>query len=137
MCLFHSAWNREIFYFFLVIELVSVIAIDLVLENLYFLDDLTDILNKLEIKILHIKPLKIESKKDYIISPYLLEIDCSYEKLGKFFTELEKNKRLIEIVEFEINNGFERITKLNRTNKLPDQLVTIELATIALNKKKS
>ena len=103
-------------------------------NTMYFLNDLTDILNKLEIKILHIKPMKIEKQKNYIISPYLLEISCSYEKLGKFISELEKDNRLIEIIEFEIQNGFERITNTNTTNKLPDQIISIEMATISLNK---
>ena len=106
-------------------------------NTMYFLNDLTDILNKLDIKILHIKPLRTEKQKNYIISPYLLEISCSYEQLGKFISELEKDNRLIELIEFEIQNGFERITNLNQTNKLPDQLISIEMATISLNKLKS
>ena len=43
-------------------------------NTMYFLNDLTDILNKLDIKILHIKPLRTEKQKNYIISPYLQNI---------------------------------------------------------------
>ena len=51
--------------------------------------------------------------------------------------ELEKNDRLIEINEFEVVNGYERVTSSSNMDKLPDQLIKLELATISLNKTKS
>ena len=107
-------------------------------EKMPFLNDLTDILHKLNIKDpLNMRPLSNDNRKTYTVSSYYLEIECSYEKLGKFIAELEKNDRLIEINEFEIVNGYERVTSLNSMDKLPDQLIKLELATISLNKTKS
>lgn len=107
-------------------------------KKMPFLNDLTDILHRLNIKDpLHMRPLDNDKRKNYTISSYYLEIECSFEKLGKFIAELEKNNRLIEIIEFEIINGYERVTSTNRLDKLPDQLIKIELATISLNKMKS
>jgi Tfp pilus assembly protein PilO len=107
-------------------------------EKMPFLDDLTDIIHKLNIKDpINMRPLSSDRRKTYTVSSYYLEIECSYEKLGKFIAELEKNDRLIEINEFEIVNGYERVTSSNNLEKLPDQLIKLELATISLNKTKS
>ena len=107
-------------------------------EKMPFLNDLTDIIHKLNIKDpLSMRPLSNDKRKTYTVSSYYLEIECSYEKLGKFIAELEKNDRLIEINEFEIVNGYERVTSSNNMDKLPDQLIKLELATISLNKTKS
>ena len=107
-------------------------------ENMPFIKDLTDILHKLNIKDpLSMRPLSNDRRKNKTISSYYIEIECSYEKLGKFITELEKSDRLIEIIEFEIVNGYERVTNTNQLNRLPDQIVKLELATISLNKMKS
>ena len=107
-------------------------------EKMPFLNDLTDIIHRLGIKDpLSMRPLSNDKRKTYTVSSYYLEIECSYEKLGKFIAELEKNDRLIEINEFEIVNGYERVTSSNTMDKLPDQLIKLELATISLNKTKS
>ncbi|NQU68281.1 MAG: type 4a pilus biogenesis protein PilO, partial [Candidatus Marinimicrobia bacterium] len=78
--------------------------------SIEFLNDLTDILNKLEITVLHIKPGLKTDRESYTFIPYELEIECTYEEFGKFITELESNDRLISIDEFLLNNGLERMS---------------------------
>ena len=56
-----------------------------------FLDDLTDIIHKLNIKDpINMRPLSSDRRKTYTVSSYYLEIECSYEKLGKFIAELKE-----------------------------------------------
>ena len=106
-------------------------------KTMPFLDNLTDILSALEIKTLYIRPLQVNKQKNYVLSPYQIEIECPYEKFGKLLSKLEKNDRLIIINQFHINNGYERVTNISKSQKLPDPLITIELSTISLNKIKS
>ena len=103
-------------------------------DSLDFLNYLTDLLNKLEIKILSIKPKSSEKRGKNLYNPYEIDIKSSYEKFGKFITQLEQTIRLIEIEEITLNNGLERIRSTNRGEQLQTQDYTLIISTISLNK---
>ena len=103
-------------------------------DSLDFLNYLTDLLNKLEIKILSIKPKSSEKRGNNLYNPYEIDIKSSYEKFGKFITKLEQTARLIEIEEITLNNGLERIRSTNRGEQLQTQDYTLIISTISLNK---
>ena len=104
-----------------------------------FMDYLTDVLYELGINHIETKyPDKndIEKSKNYIFTPYTLEIQCGYEKFGELISELERSKRLIIINEFNFNNTPENVRRTGSKNKLPDARITMEIATITINKSK-
>ena len=105
--------------------------------TMVFLDELTDILNQLDIKTISMKPIQSNKRKNYTLDPYRLEIECSYEKYGKFIAELERNDRLIFINEFSLNNSYDRIANKNKEKKLNNQMIRMEIATITLKKQRS
>ena len=78
----------------------------------------------------------IEKSKSYIFTPYALEIQCGYEKFGELISELERSERLIIINEFNFNNTPENVRRTGSKNKLPDARITMEIATITINKSK-
>ncbi len=102
--------------------------------SIEFLNMLTDMLDKLEITVLHLKPGRKEDKGNYTFIPYEVEIKCTFEQFGKFITELEKSDRLIRIDEFVMNNGIERLTVSRSPETLMNQVVSMKLSTITLNK---
>ena len=77
--------------------------------SLPFLNNLTDVLEELDIKLLGIKPKPRIDKITYFKAPYIVTLECSYDQFGKFLSELERSPRLITIDEFEVKNGIERI----------------------------
>lgn len=103
--------------------------------SLPFLQQLTDILEDLEIKTLKLKPKPKEKMNDFTAIPYDIQLLCSFEKFGKFILELERNDRLITIDNFVVNNGTERISNSTRPEDLIDQVVELTISTITLNKK--
>ena len=103
-------------------------------DSIDFLNYLTDLLNKLEIKILSIKPKSSEKRGNNLYNPYEIKIKSSYEKFGKFITKLEKTTRLIEIEEITLNNGLERIRSTNRGEQLQTQDYSLIISTISLIK---
>ena len=103
-------------------------------DSIDFLNYLTNLLNKLEIKILSIKPKSSEKRGKNLYNPYEIDIKSSYEKFGKFITQLEQTTRLIEIEEITLNNGLERIRSTNRGEQLQTQDYTLIISTISLNK---
>jgi len=105
--------------------------------NLPFLNNLTDILDELEIKLLGIKPKPRVDKITYFKAPYLITLECTFDQFGKFFSEVERSPRLITIDEFEVKNGIERIKANTEEEKLLTQEFVVNLSTITLVKSKS
>jgi len=103
--------------------------------SLPFLEQLTDILEKLEIKTLKLKPKPKEKLNNFTAIPYEISLLCSFEKFGKFILELEQNNRLITIDNFIVHNGTERISNSTKPEDLIDQVVELTISTITLNKK--
>lgn len=105
--------------------------------SLPFLNNLTDMLDDLNIKLLGIKPKTRVDKKTYFKAPYIITLECTYEQFGQFLSEIERSPRLIIMDEFEVKNGIERIKQnVNEDNLLAQEFV-VNLATITLVKSKS
>ena len=102
--------------------------------NVEFINSLTDILFKHNIDVIELRPGKKRKQGKYTLVPYQLEISCTYEQFGKLLVEFEKNERLIKITEFNYNNTPENVRRTSDRTKLPDPLITMEIATITLNK---
>ena len=105
--------------------------------NLPFLNNLTDILDDLDITLMGIKPKPREDKRTYLKAPYLITLECTFEQFGKFLSEIERSPRLITVDEFEVKNGIERIKANTEEDKLIDQEFIVALSTITLVKSKS
>ena len=105
--------------------------------NLPFLNNLTDMLDELEIKLLGIKPKPRIDKITYFKAPYLITLECTFDQFGKFLSELERSPRLITVDEFEVKNGIERIKANTEEEKLMEQEFVVNLSTITLVKSKS
>ena len=105
--------------------------------NLPFLNNLTDMLEDLDIKLLGIKPKPRIDKITYFKAPYIITLECSYDQFGKFLTEIERSPRLITIDEFEVKNGIERIKANTDEEKLLYQEFVLNISTITLVKSKN
>ena len=105
--------------------------------SLPFLNNLTDMLEELDIKLLGIKPKPRIDKMTYFKAPYIITLECSYDQFGKFLSEIERSPRLITIDEFEVKNGIERIKANTNEDKLIYQEFVVNLSTITLVKSKS
>ncbi len=99
-----------------------------------FMNDLTRMMDDLKITLISIKPKKRIDKNDHIISPYELLLNCSYDQLGKFITEIERSPRLVGIDEFFIKNGVERLKSNTSESILERQDVELKLYTLTLVK---
>ena len=105
--------------------------------NMIFLKDLTDVLEKLDIKLLQIEPGSKNRKGSTTYIPYSMEIKCDYEQFGKFITELEGNNRLISVEEINIRNGVEKIRgAVDDISEVNDIITNLSINTITLNKVK-
>ena len=105
--------------------------------SLPFLNNLTDMLENLDIKLLGIKPKPRIDKITYFKAPYIITLECSYDQFGKFLTEIERSPRLITIDEFEVKNGIERIKANTDEERLLFQEFVVNLSTITLVKSKN
>ena len=105
--------------------------------SLPFLNNLTDMLEELDIKLLGIKPKPRIDKITYFKAPYIITLECTYDQFGKFLTEIERSPRLITIDEFEVKNGIERIKANTDEEILLYQEFVVNLSTITLVKSKS
>ena len=106
--------------------------------NMSFLKDLTDILEKIGIKLLQIEPGMKKKKGKLVFIPYDIQIECNYEELGEFITLLESNDRLITVDELIIKNGTEKIKTSSQQSFDQINRMTIQLSinTVTLNKSK-
>ena len=105
--------------------------------NLPFLNNLTDMLENLDIKLLGIKPKPRMDKITYLKAPYIITLECTFDQFGKFLAEIERSPRLITVDEFEVKNGIERIKANTEEDKLIYQEFIVSLSTITLVKSKS
>ena len=102
-------------------------------SNMIFLKNLTDIIEKLEIKLIQIEPGLKKKKGLLTFIPYDMSIECDFEKLGQFVTALESDERLITIEEINIKNGTEKI-KSNNRNSISNMNIILSINTITINK---
>ncbi len=105
--------------------------------NLPFLNNLTNMLEDLNIELLGIKPKPRVDKTNYYKAPYIITLECTFEQFGEFLAEIERSPRLITVDEFEVKNGIERIKANVQEDDLIDQEFVVNLSTITLVKSKS
>jgi Tfp pilus assembly protein PilO len=105
--------------------------------NLPFLNNLTDMLDDLDIRLLGIKPKTRIDKMTYLKAPYVITLECTFDQFGKFLAEVERSPRLITVDEFEVKNGIERIKANTDEENLIFQEFSVNLSTITLVKSKS
>ena len=105
--------------------------------NLPFLNNLTDMLDDLDIRLLGIKPKSRIDKMTYLKAPYIITLECTFDQFGKFLAEVERSPRLITVDEFEVKNGIERIKANTDEENLIFQEFLVNLSTITLVKSKS
>ena len=106
-------------------------------SNMIFLKELTDILNRLDIKLLQMEPGGTERKGLITKIAYSMEIKCTFEEFGKLVAELESIDRLITIEEITMKNGVEKIKGNTKAmNEIQDLIVILEINTITINKAK-
>ena len=103
--------------------------------NTEFADALTDVLEKLDIKLLQFEPGGKKKIGLLTYIPYTMELKCSYEEIGKLITELEASNRLITIEDLVIKNGIEKIKRnSNNPDEINDIRALLSINTITLNK---
>jgi Tfp pilus assembly protein PilO len=101
-----------------------------------FLNYVTGVLQKLEIKMISLQPKKRRTLVDHIKTPYAMTIECSYDDFGKLVTELEKSERLITVESFLCDNGFRKAVTLGNEVRPPeDRTFEMEISTLTLIKR--
>ena len=101
-----------------------------------FMNDITQIMDDLNIKLLKLNPGNKVNMKEYIKSPYDMTIECTYEELGKFINRLEKSDRLVTVEGFEIDNAIRRIRDIKEKNIKPGaHQILISVSTLTLIKR--
>jgi len=106
-------------------------------SSIPFLKNITDIMNKYDVSLLKIMPKPREKLNNYYVSLYEMKIKCTYEKLGKFLTEIEQSPRLIAVNNFSVKNGLERIKRRYNEEELLYQIVDLDISTLTLIKSKT
>ena len=104
--------------------------------SLPFMKNLMEMVNIHGITLLNIKPKPRVEKTKYIAAPYEIIMQCSYEQLGKFMSDLEKSPRLVTIDAFNVKNGIERIKSNATEMDLREQIIEIHLSTLTMIKSK-
>jgi Tfp pilus assembly protein PilO len=102
--------------------------------SLPFMKNLMEMVNLHGITLLNIKPKPRVEKPKYIAAPYEIIMQCTYEQLGKFMSDLEKSPRLVTIDEFNVKNGIERIKSNASEMDLREQIIEIHLSTLTMVK---
>ena len=105
--------------------------------SLPFMKNLMEMVNIHGITLLNIKPKPRVEKVKYIAAPYEIIMQCTYEQLGKFLSDLEKSPRLVTIDEFNVKNGIERIKSNASEMDLREQIIQIHLSTLTMVKSKT
>ena len=105
-------------------------------SSMIFLKNITDIMEKYNIKLNQIIPGKKIKKSSMIYIPYKIQFVCDYEKLGQFINEIESSDRLILIDELLIKNNIEKI-KSNKGQDISNLDIELTIKTITISKSKT
>ncbi len=103
--------------------------------SLPFINSLTQTLKDLDIQLLSLKPQPRVTGRSRVLAPYDLTIKCTFEQFGKLVSELEKSPRLVNIVEYNVNNSVDRISRLQRETDLNHPVIEMKINTMTLVKK--
>jgi Tfp pilus assembly protein PilO len=105
-------------------------------SSIPFLNYITNIMEELNIKLIKLDPGSKINMRDYIKSPYKMQIECTYEELGKFINRVEKSERLVTVEGFEIDNSIRKIKDIKdvRTKKNAHRM-DLTISTLTLIKR--
>jgi len=101
-----------------------------------FLNSLTTTLDSLGITTIFMRPRPRIKGRNSIETPYDLEIRCNYKQLGVFMSKLESSLRLIQVNEFRVKNGVERLKNTRDEKLLAEQDIEMKISTLTLLKGK-
>ncbi len=105
--------------------------------SMEFLNTLTVTLDSLGITTVFMRPKPRITGRISVEIPYDLEIRCNYKQFGVLMAKLESSVRLIQVNEFHIKNGVERLKNTRDERILNEQNVELKISTLTLLKGKN
>lgn len=102
-----------------------------------FLNTLTKTLDSLGITTIYMRPKPRITGRISVETPYDLEIRCNYKQFGVLMTKLESAMRLIQVNEFHVKNGIERLKNTRDERILAEQNIELKISTLTLLKGKN
>lgn len=105
--------------------------------SLPFLNSLTQILEDLDIDLLSLKPRPRDEHPSYVLAPYDLTIQCTFQQFGDLVAALEKSPRLVNIVEYSVSNSIDRISRILNEEDLNRPVIEMQINTMTLVKSAS
>ncbi len=105
--------------------------------SMTFLNSITTTLDSLGITTIFMRPKPRIRGRNSIEIPYDLEIRCNYKQFGVLMTKLESSVRLIQVNEFHVKNGIERLKNTRDENILSEQNIELKISTLTLLKGKN
>ena len=103
--------------------------------SLPFLEDITSLLEKHKITLIHLEPSKRRiTRHDYVRTSYEMIIECSYKELGQFINSLEKSDRLITVEEFLVDNQLAAIESRKNRRRVDTHQFELKISTLTLIK---
>lgn len=101
-----------------------------------FLNSLTMTLDSLGITTIYMRPKPRITGRISVETPYDLEIRCNYKQFGILMAKLESSMRLIQVNEFHVKNGIERLKNTKDERILSEQNIELKISTLTLLKGK-
>ncbi|MBT4034592.1 MAG: type 4a pilus biogenesis protein PilO [Candidatus Marinimicrobia bacterium] len=101
-----------------------------------FLNSLTMTLDSLGITTIYMRPKPRITGRISVETPYDLEIRCNYKQFGVLMAKLESSMRLIQVNEFHVKNGIERLKNTKDERILSEQNIELKISTLTLLKGK-
>jgi Tfp pilus assembly protein PilO len=104
--------------------------------SMEFLNSLTMTLDSLGITTIYMRPKPRITGRISVETPYDLEIRCNYKQFGVLMAKLESSMRLIQVNEFHVKNGIERLKNTKDEQILSEQNIELKISTLTLLKGK-
>jgi Tfp pilus assembly protein PilO len=99
-----------------------------------FMNYVTDLLQKMNVRLVKIEPGQRVNMADYIKTPYSLEVETSYANMVSFLNQLEKSDRLVTVEEFDLSNSVKRSEESVKRGTMDQRPMTITISTLTLLK---
>ncbi|NQV43019.1 MAG: type 4a pilus biogenesis protein PilO [Candidatus Marinimicrobia bacterium] len=104
--------------------------------SMEFLNSLTMTLDSLGITTIFMRPKPRITGRISVETPYDLEIRCNFKQFGVLMANLESSMRLIQVNEFHVKNGIERLKNTKDERILSEQNIELKISTLTLLKGK-
>jgi Tfp pilus assembly protein PilO len=99
-----------------------------------FMNYVTDLLRKMNVRLVKIEPGQRVNMADYIKTPYSLEVETSYANMVSFLNQLEKSDRLVTVEDFDLSNSVKRSEESVKRGAMDQRPMTITISTLTLLK---